>query len=129
MIYLDYFTESFKNPWKGCAIMVLTLRCLVVQSCLTLCDPTDCSTQASLSFTVSLSLLRLVSTEPVMPCDQLIPCRPLLLLPSVFPSIRGFSKEPALRTRWPEDRLGTGVLEARALGSVLAAGLPRPVSP
>ena len=58
--------------------------------------------QASLSFTVSRSLLKLMSTESVMPSNHLILCRPLLFRPSVFPSIRVFSNESALRIRWPK---------------------------
>ena len=58
--------------------------------------------QASLSFTISWSLLKLMSTELVMPSNHLIPCLPLLLLPSIFPSIRVFSSESALRIRWPK---------------------------
>ena len=50
--------------------------------------------QASLSFTISQSLLRLMSIESVMPSNHLILCRPLFLLPSIFPSIRVFSKSP-----------------------------------
>ena len=57
--------------------------------------------QASLSFTLSLSLLRLMSTESVMPSNHLILCHPLLL-PSVFPSMRVFSNESALHIRWPK---------------------------
>ena len=57
--------------------------------------------QASLSFTISRSLLRPVSTESVMPSNHLILCPPLLLLPSVFPSIGVFSNELALRFRSP----------------------------
>ena len=57
--------------------------------------------QAFLSFTVSWSLLKLISTESVMPSNHLILCRPLFL-PSVFPSIRVFSNESALRIRWPK---------------------------
>ena len=56
--------------------------------------------QASLSFTVSWSLFRLVSIESVMPSNHLILCLPLLLLPSIFPSIRVFSHESALCIRW-----------------------------
>ena len=56
--------------------------------------------QASLSFTNSWSLLRLMSLEPVMPSNHLILCRPLLFLPSIFPSIRVFSNESALHIRW-----------------------------
>ena len=58
--------------------------------------------QASLSFTITQSLLKLMSIEPVMPSNHLILCRPLLLLPSVFPSIRVFSNDSALRIRWPK---------------------------
>ena len=58
--------------------------------------------QASLSFTVFQSLLKLKSVESVMPSHHLILCRPLLLLSSVFPSVRVFSNESALRIRWPK---------------------------
>ena len=58
--------------------------------------------QASLSFNISQSLLKLMSIEPVMPSNHLILCHPLLLLPSIFPSIRVFSNQSALRIRWPE---------------------------
>ena len=70
--------------------------CSVTQSCLTLCDPTD-----FLSFTVSQSLLKLMSIESVMLSNHLILCRSLLLLPSTFPSTRVFSNESALPIRWP----------------------------
>ena len=56
--------------------------------------------QASLSFTISWSLLKFLSTESVTPSSHLILCYPLLLLPSVFPSIRVFSNELALYIRW-----------------------------
>ena len=59
--------------------------------------------QASLSITNSRSLLKLMSIELVIPSNHLILCCPLLLLPSVFPSIRVFSSESALRIRWPKD--------------------------
>ena len=58
--------------------------------------------QASLSFTNSQSLLKLMSIELVMASNHLILCHPLLLLPSVFPSIRVFSHESALHIRWPK---------------------------
>ena len=57
--------------------------------------------QASLSFTVSWSLLKIMSIELVMPYNHLILCFPLLLLPSIFPIIRVFSNESALHIRWP----------------------------
>ena len=58
--------------------------------------------QASLSFTNSQSLLKLMSIESVMPSNHLILCHPLLLLPSTFPSIRLFSNESVLHIRWPK---------------------------
>ena len=58
--------------------------------------------QASLSFTISWSLLKLMSIESVMPSNHLNLCHPLFLLPSVFPSIRVFSNELALCIRWPK---------------------------
>ena len=58
--------------------------------------------QASLSLTNSQSSLKLMSIESVMPSSHLILCRPLLLLPSIFPSIRVFSNESALHIRWPK---------------------------
>ena len=64
----------------------------ITKPCSALCDPMECSTQASLSFTISWSLLRLMSMESVMPSNHLILCRPLLLLSSIIPSIRVFSQ-------------------------------------
>ena len=58
--------------------------------------------QASLSFTISWSLFKFMSTESEMPSNHLILCHPLLLLPSIFPSIRVFSNELALHIRWPK---------------------------
>ena len=64
--------------------------------------PWTIARQASLSFTVSQSLLKLLSIEAVMPSNHFILCHPLLLLTSIFPSIRVFSYESALPIRWPE---------------------------
>ena len=58
--------------------------------------------QASMSFTISQNLLRLMSIKSVMPSNHLVLCHPLLLLPSIFSSIRVFSNELALRIRWPK---------------------------
>ena len=58
--------------------------------------------QASLSFTISQSLLKLMSIELVMPSNHFILCHLLLLLPSIFPSIRVFSNESALHIKWPK---------------------------
>ena len=74
----------------------------VDKSCPTLCDPWTVASQASLSFTISRSLLKFLSTESVMPSNHLILCHMLLLLPSVFPSIRVFSNELALHIRCPK---------------------------
>ena len=77
---------------RGCSGSTL------VQSLVT---PWTAARQASLSCTVSRSLLRLVSMESVMPSSHLILWHPLLLLPSIFPSIRVFSNKSVLRIRWP----------------------------
>ena len=91
---LMHNTEIFYLSWYCC--------CLVVQSCLSLCDPMDYTVHwASLSFTISQSLLKLVSIDSVMPSNHLILCHPLLLLPSAFPNIRSFLMS-ALCIRWPK---------------------------
>ena len=72
------------------------------QLCLTFVTPWTAARQASLSITNSRSLPKLMSIESVMPSNHLIFCRPLLHPPSVFPSIRVFSKESALQIRWPK---------------------------
>ena len=64
--------------------------------------PWTAACQASLSYTISLSLLKLMSTESMMPSNYLIFCCPLILQPSVFPSIRVSSIEQALHIRWPK---------------------------
>ena len=79
---------------------VLLFGCSVMSN--SFATPWTATHQASLSFTVSWSLLKLMSIESVMPFNQFVFCRPLLLLPSIFPSIRVFSKESALCIRWPK---------------------------
>ena len=75
----------------------------VAQSCPTLCEsPWTAARQASLSIINSRSLPKLMTIESVMPSNHLIFCRPLLLLPSVFPSIRVLFNESVLRIRWPK---------------------------
>ena len=64
--------------------------------------PWTIARQTSLSFTISWSLLKLMSIESVMPSNHFVLCRPLLLLPLIFPSIRVFSNELALHIRWPK---------------------------
>ena len=76
--------------------------CSVAQSCLTLCSPWIAAHQASLSFAISWSFLRFMSIESMMPPNHLVLCRPLPLLPSIFPSIRVFSNQSALCIRSPK---------------------------
>ena len=68
----------------------------------TLRDPKKCSTPGSLTITNSRSIPKPMSSESVMPSNHLIFCRPLLLLPSMFTSIRVFSNESSLCIRWPK---------------------------
>ena len=89
-------TISFGN------IALLLQFSSVAQSCLTLCDPMNCSMPASLSITNSRSPTKPLSIVSVMPSNHLILCHPLLLLPSIFLSIRVFSNESALHIRWPK---------------------------
>ena len=104
-------SSSYKNTCQtglGPALMVsfylnyIFQFSSVAQSCSTVYDPMDGSTPASLSITNPWSLLKLMSIELVMPSNHLILCRHLLLLPSIFPSIRVFSNESALHIRWPK---------------------------
>ena len=92
-------------------LLILTIRfyiCLAdilygsVQFSRSVVSPWTAAHQASLSITNSRSLLKLISIESVMPSNHLILCRPLLLPPSIFHSIRVFSNESALRIRWPK---------------------------
>ena len=83
-------------PYKRLVLVI------VVQSSSCVLIPWPAACQASLSFTISWSLLKLTSFEFVMLSNHLVVCRPLLLLPSIFLSIRVFSNESALRIRWPK---------------------------
>ena len=91
--------EVFEYIIFNCSIFVVVqlLSCVRL-----LATPWTVARQGSLSFTNSWSLLRLMSIELVMPSNHRILCRPLLLLPSVFPSIRVFSSESVLHIRWPK---------------------------
>ena len=80
-------------------MLLLLFSCSVVSNFVT---PRSAVCQASPSFTISLSLFKLMFFESVMPSDHLILCHPLLLLPSVFSSIRVFSNESCLRIRRPK---------------------------
>ena len=74
-----------------------------VRSCLTLCNPVDCSTPGLLVHHQLPEFTKLMSIESVMPSNHLILCHPLLLPPSIFPSIRVFSDESVLHIGWPKD--------------------------
>ena len=83
-------------------ISVNLFRSSEAKLCLTLWYRMDCSTPGFLVNTYSQSLLKLMSVEAVMPSNHLILCHSLLLLPSILPNIRVFSKESVLRIRWPK---------------------------
>ena len=74
----------------------------VTQSCLTFCDPMDCSVPSFPVLHQLPELIELMSIKSVMPCNHLILCCPLLLLPSIFPSIRIISNESVFHIRWPK---------------------------
>ena len=91
--------SHFMKRWETCSAS--SQFSSGTQSCLTV-TLGKAARQASLSITNTLSLLRLMSIELVMPYSHLILCCPLLLLPSIFPSIRVFSNESVLRIRRPK---------------------------
>ena len=104
---LEHFHYLFPKPkhlsqYSPAITVTTTCCCSVAQECLTLVTPWTAARQASLSFTISRSLLKLMSTESVMTSNHLIFCRPLHLLPSTFLSIRVFSNESVLHIRWPK---------------------------
>ena len=84
------------------AFMLGSLFSLIAQSCPTLCDPMNCSTPGLPVHHQLLESTKPMSIESVMPSNHLILCCPLLLSPSIFPSIRVFSNESALCIRWPK---------------------------
>ena len=91
-----FFTLSHQeSPWTS----VISVQSLSHVQLFVI--PRIAACQASLSITNSQSSLKLMSIEMVMPSNNLILCRPLLLTPSIFPSIRVFSSESVLRIRWP----------------------------
>ena len=103
------WTACYWDPqWEGFKIRESFQKLLqfssITQSFLTLCDPWTAARQASLSITNSWSLFKPISIKLVMPSNHLILCRPLLLLPSIFPSTRPsvFPNESALYIRWPK---------------------------
>ena len=110
---LEISREITPERMKRCSVHYSS----VTQSCLTLCDPMNCSTPGLPSITNSRSLPKPMSIESVMPYNHLILCCPLLLLPSIFPSIKVFSKESVLCIRWP--KYSSFTLKGRALGLII----------
>ena len=92
---LGIWTEICKTSVQFSSLQFLSRVRLFVTPCIT-------AHQGSLTNTNSWSSLKLTSIESVMPSSHLILCRPLLLPPSIFPSIRVFSSESVLHIRWPE---------------------------
>ena len=104
----NLFTEKKKPNFRKKIGMVTNIKVIQFSSVQALSPvflfvtPWTAARQASLSIISSLSLLKLMSIELVRPSNHLILCHPLLLLPSLFPSIRAFSNELALCIRWPK---------------------------
>ena len=101
-LHINFKFESFqlRSVFTPCNKLLLSNQfSSVSQSCPTLCNPWTAACQASL-FINSQSLLKLMSIELVMPSNHLILCNPLLLWPSIFPSISVFSNESVLYIRW-----------------------------
>ena len=98
------FNVFSKLYWPGVHTFSFIYCCCysVAQLCLNLCDPMNSSTLDFLSFTISQSLLKLMSIELVMPSNHHILYHSFLLLPSIYPSIRVFSNELVLQVRWPK---------------------------
>ena len=102
--YFSYQETPDQWYWLGYSILGYSKR-LLLFSCYVMSDsatPRTAAHQAFLPFSISQSLLKLMSTELVMPSNHLILCCLLFLLPSVFSSIRVFSNESALGIRWPK---------------------------
>ena len=143
IVYLElllcHFTGIVKTFQQYKSIYSSPLHFVYVQSLrsVQLCNPKIAARQASLSFTISQNLLKLMSTESVMPSSHLTLCHPLLLLPKIFPSIRVFSNESALRIRCqnigvsasasvlPMNSQGWFPLRLTDLNSLLSKGLSR----
>ena len=101
---LSLYSLQPASLWPEIYLLHLLVVAVVVQSlrCPSLCDPMDCTRQAPLSFTIPWSLRKFRSIASVMSSNHLILCPPLLLPPSIFPSIRVFSNESALHIGWPK---------------------------
>ena len=100
--YLQQINNFRANRESRNGIYFLSVLCSLSVLSDSFATPWTAARQASLSIANSWSLLKFISTESVMPSNHLILCRPLLLLPSIFPSIRVFSNELVLHIRWPK---------------------------
>jgi len=101
--YCCFSIADLGQLWSRLPDSLSSAQSVQVLSCVQLfVTPWTAACQASLSINNSWSLLKFMSTESVMPCNHLILCHPLLLLPSIFPSIRVFWNESVLSIRWPK---------------------------
>ena len=97
--------------------------CSAANLCLLFTTPRTAACQASLSFTFSWKLLKLMSIESVIPSNHLILCCPLFLPPSIFPSIRGFSNESVFCIRWPKYWSFSFNISANVYSGLISLGL------
>ena len=105
-LWPNWFCDQVSGEWDlSLQISFVKITVVIVQSISHIqvfVTPWTAAHQAYLSFTNSQNLLKLISIKSVMPCNHLVLCHPLLLLPSIFPSIRVLSKESALCIRRPK---------------------------
>ena len=103
LLYPHYtFVGRMRRGYSERGLMIVVVVVHSLSRVRLFVTPWTAARPASLSFTVSRSLLKLVFIESMMPPNHLTLCRPLLLPPSIFPSIRVFPSESALRIRWPK---------------------------
>ena len=118
--YISFvFQSQYRSTWSLNSWLLIDSSlpgwCLVAKSCPALWDPMNCSIPGFPVLHYLLNLLKLMSVESIMPSNHLI-CHPFLLLPSIFPSIRAFSKESAVCIRWPKYWASTSVLPMNIQG-------------
>ena len=96
------FEFQINNRYNLNMFQILHCCCSVIKSCPTICNPMNCTMPGFPVHHYLPEFAQFMSIESVMPSNHLILCRPLLLLPLIFPSIRAFSNELALHIRWPK---------------------------
>ena len=101
-MYFPSYKFKGRSSDSGVSVKVVIVVVQLLSHVQLFVTPWTAACQNSLSFTISQSWLKLMSIESVMASNHLILCHPLLLLPLIFPSIRVFSNESALRIRWPK---------------------------